>query len=152
MSGLESLEKAVQLCWFLAKHTMLGVFHHCISLENFLQIFLFIVKDAESHSFVKIKKSGAVLESADISELNTASLWGEQRRTSDSPPLRIQFAMFFTASLFVCSWSTGDGADLTGPDTNPLGFSMSTQRPSNLLYLLLLLHTWFLSAALSAAF
>lgn len=68
-------------------------------------------------------------------------------------PPHIQSATFFTASLFVCSRSTGEEVDLTGPDTNPLGFSMSTQRPSNLLYLiLLLLHTWSLSACSLSSF
>lgn len=45
-----------------------------------------------------------------------------------------ELATFFSSSLFVCSQSTGEEVDLTGPDANPLGFSMSIQRPSSLVY------------------
>lgn len=52
---------------------------------------------------------------------------------------------FSPGPLFVCGRSAGEEVDLSGPDTSPLGFSLSTQRLGNLLYLIpaSLLHTVF---------
>lgn len=109
-----------------------------------------LVWDAEGHSFVGKK---------DISEVYTASFKGEQRITFDmllSSSLFILSLCFIPTLLFVCSRSAGEKVDLSGPDTNPLGFSLSTQRPATfsiLFYLSYTLQSLFSAlSALSAAF
>lgn len=42
-------------------------------------------------------------------------------------------AVSFGAPVFVCSQSPGEGFDLAGLDTKPLGFPRSTKRPADLL-------------------
>lgn len=109
-----------------------------------------------SHSFVpkKKKKGLAAFKSTDISEVYIVSFKGEQRVTSDSSLsscLLHSSPLLRSSPALCCSLSAGEEVDLRGSGTNPLGFSMSTQRPSNLLYLPLpLLHTQSLFLALSA--
>lgn len=103
------------------------------------------------HSFVKKNKSWAALESRHFRGIHTVFL--RRTKTNLWHPPHTQSATFFPASLFVCSQSTGEEVDLTGPDTNPLGFSMSIQSPSNLVYLiLLLLHARSLSGCSLSSF
>lgn len=67
---------------------------------------------------------------------DTLSLRREQRVTYDTSfiqPATFPLLCFISSLLFVCSRSAGEEVDLAGLDTNPLGFSLSTQRSSNLL-------------------
>lgn len=53
------------------------------------------------------------------------------------PACYILLLCFISTLFFVCCRSAGEEVDLTGPDTNLLGLSLGTQRPTNLLYLIL---------------
>lgn len=54
--------------------------------------------------------------------------------TSFIPPAALPLsAVSFGAPVFVCSQSPGEGVDLAGLDTKPLGFPRSTKRPADLL-------------------